>query len=999
MINNTKITSNLKKNKKNYKKIYYEYLRFSKKIVPFLEVLWELRIPAFTALLSFIFFSAIDQTLEVYQVFALNPLPKIFQIFCSFLLVLVLAFFIWYSGFVISENIKSKNIKPEKIKNELQVPQKQGESEKDSDLKIFSYVFLVIAVSGLIYSCYLFSQKLVWFPWIIISIIWILFCCFSFSVTKRDTKLKWNSRVFGVLPLFIFGWGLYLDINNLDIKEEESESAAFVLISIILAFFFCFSVTKIGNSRDTAQKWFPRLLGLAPLLSLCYGLYRKCLIDHADGLVMPLVFGIIISLIFTIFYWRITKILPTISSSNFSINSPYGTFTLISLITIVFIFFIPLINNRVIALIVTFCLYGVIGFFILVIKNNNKIYRVLFFLFAPIYYILPSAVIPSLLGPFSIIAIFLILFVFFGSFISYWGNEKKIPVIGILMTLAIILSLIDVNDNHHLRELESTRPPTITSLNNSFESWIKEKDRESEILRFYKAQNTANKEANDKEPKIKAPDKRYPVYIVSAQGGGIFAAYQAAMTLSQLQDSCPDFASHVFAISSVSGGSLGAAVFSSLIKANPNPHPPSSKDCFPQKTPEVLETKAGVLETKASKLLDKDFLSPLLAGGLFPDLFARFIPNFFNLLNDFDRARGLDKAFEQAWNETDEITNFFIDKKTNPLKASYYEHWEPKEEDIDKKRAPALVLNTTVVETGERLVISPFKIDLPNLKDITTFASCDKNIDFPLSTAAILSARFPFVTPVGWFNRCDIVKDKNNNIVKDKDNNDKKVYRKTRLADGGYFENSGVSTAVDIGSRLEETLRNKIKLNKCIDASDKTVIDKCIDASDQTVKVVYLAITDKHPSEIPKAGGLNELLSPIKALWNSRDARGLSVVAQAEYLLDAFKADHEYSIKNFFQRYYTSHRFRQFYLHNQKLTNCSTFDQLNLDKPLSKNCTVQPERKFQLPLGWFLSHNSQDIIKNQIRVYKTDKDCPDNLTEGTNNQCVFRSIREELTLP
>ena len=51
--------------------------------------------------------------------------------------------------------------------------------------------------------------------------------------------------------------------------------------------------------------------------------------------------------------------------------------------------------------------------------------------------------------------------------------------------------------------------------------------------------------------------KRYPVYVVAAQGGGIYAATHALTFLTSLQDACPRFAQHMFAISSVSGGSIG----------------------------------------------------------------------------------------------------------------------------------------------------------------------------------------------------------------------------------------------------------------------------------------------------------------------------------------------------------------------------------------------------------------------------------------------------------
>ena len=53
--------------------------------------------------------------------------------------------------------------------------------------------------------------------------------------------------------------------------------------------------------------------------------------------------------------------------------------------------------------------------------------------------------------------------------------------------------------------------------------------------------------------------------MVAAQGGGIYAATHALTFLSGLQDACPRFAQHMFAISSVSGGSIGSAMFAALI--------------------------------------------------------------------------------------------------------------------------------------------------------------------------------------------------------------------------------------------------------------------------------------------------------------------------------------------------------------------------------------------------------------------------------------------------
>src|SRR5262249_4658032 len=110
----------------------------------------------------------------------------------------------------------------------------------------------------------------------------------------------------------------------------------------------------------------------------------------------------------------------------------------------------------------------------------------------------------------------------------------------------------------------------------------------------------------------------YPVFVVSAEGGGLRAAYYTALVLASIQDRCPAFAQHTFAISGVSGGSLGAAVFAALAARSAKNQ--AGLSC------NLNLPMAGDMATKADKILRQDFLSPLLAFGLYPDLAQRFLP-------------------------------------------------------------------------------------------------------------------------------------------------------------------------------------------------------------------------------------------------------------------------------------------------------------------------------------------------------------------------------------
>ncbi len=177
---------------------------------------------------------------------------------------------------------------------------------------------------------------------------------------------------------------------------------------------------------------------------------------------------------------------------------------------------------------------------------------------------------------------------------------------------------------------------------------------------------------------------RYPVYIVAAEGGGISAAYHVAAVLARLQDRCPNFAQHVFAISSVSGGSLGAAVFGGLSEAMAQNAPPT--EC--QRHPASKE-----FERLTDDLLAEDHLSPLIWGLLFPDFLQRFFP--FEIPS-LDRARWLERSFEFSWRHF--VPSFYFEQP-------FLKRYRP------GNAVPALFMNTTEVGTGQRIVLTGYELD------------------------------------------------------------------------------------------------------------------------------------------------------------------------------------------------------------------------------------------------------------------------------------------------
>jgi len=375
-----------------------------------------------------------------------------------------------------------------------------------------------------------------------------------------------------------------------------------------------------------------------------------------------------------------------------------------------------------------------------------------------------------------------------GSFLVFLSSRWQFPVIGTLAVLAIIFSLW--NDNHRIRTVQA-RPMHRDSVIAAFEKW------------------------HTLMQKFPPP---HPLYVVATEGGGIRAAYWTGIVLGGLQDANPNFATHVFAISGVSGGSLGAVVFDAL----------------------VAENDGRSFQEDAHKILSRDFLSPALAAMLYPDSVQRFLPV---PIPYFDRGRALELAWEKAWR--DQIGN-------DRLAQSFVDLWPAD----SQKWVPALFLNGTSVEKGNRIVATNLRVT-DSFSDVQDAAAklgphdagaIEVGCHIPLSTAAHMSARFTYVSPAGRFPDG------------------------THIVDGGYFENSGATTALEILMRIKEycAVQNITDVDpKVIMISNNPRRPPIDPAKAGTQKARTLS-----ESETVQGRIIGEVMSPVRALLNSRDARG-----------------------------------------------------------------------------------------------------------------------------
>jgi len=387
----------------------------------------------------------------------------------------------------------------------------------------------------------------------------------------------------------------------------------------------------------------------------------------------------------------------------------------------------------------------------------------------------------------------------FGSMAVYVDGRYGVPVLPLAVVAFLVFSFW--NDNHALRGTGTVSPPPMT-LEAYAGAWL-----------------------DARREQLTGPG-RYPVLIVASAGGGIRAAYWTGSLLAALQDRYGvAFSDHTFAISGVSGGSLGAATYVALL----------DQSLASGHNPRCQDDPAATLRVCAQAVLSQDFLAPVVGSMLFPDLLQRFWPWS---VPAFDRGRVLEMAWERAWT---------AQGLPNALEQRFYGLWADPDRGVHR---PLLFLNSTYVESGERVIVSP--VQLPSgtaffgalaLRTLTP-------ADLPLSAAAHLSARFTYVSPAAT------LYDGDGHLV-------------GHLVDGGYFENSGADTAAGLVNALRAAARKR---------SAAAAFD------------IHVLLISNEPGEklgMPPPRPLperwvTEVRAPVAALLNARDARGWEAESTVE---------------------------------------------------------------------------------------------------------------------
>jgi len=268
--------------------------------------------------------------------------------------------------------------------------------------------------------------------------------------------------------------------------------------------------------------------------------------------------------------------------------------------------------------------------------------------------------------------------------------------------------------------------------------------------------------------KIYARKEKFPVYLVIADGGASRSGYWVASVLSALQDATISdnkkdlFSDHLLCLAGASGGSVGTATFYALLK---------------NKLHERDTTCDYLVRSRA--FIGQDFLSPVMAHWLGSDFFRHLIP----FIRMPDRAAALELALEHFSNSDTTLNGAFARPLNDVLDAT--------------GRLPILFINTTHVQKGNPSVISSVHTESfsPRLDVLDMLDTLRGRSNINYSTAVVMGARFPYVSPAGRIG-------------------------KEYFVDGGYFDNTGSGIVHEMMQYLDSmvykcdtTLYNKLQFH------------------------------------------------------------------------------------------------------------------------------------------------------------------------------------------
>ncbi len=377
-----------------------------------------------------------------------------------------------------------------------------------------------------------------------------------------------------------------------------------------------------------------------------------------------------------------------------------------------------------------------------------------------------------------------------------------------------------------------------------------------------------------------------PVFFIAAQGGGIRALAWTAGLLHQLNDQYGgEFYNNVYAISGVSGGGVGAVFYNAFYRDRMRGSPESlfsSDDLF--------------------AMITEDYLSDVTNAYAFSDNLQKIIPH---PIEYFSRSNRLEDVWAWSYHHTSGLSTF-----DSSFLSLWYDRAGNKNYDI-----PNLFLNGTLVETGSKTIIASVDFKSSHFANVLDVHQ-QTQTDVPVKTAASLCSRFPIVTAAAKINSPDT--------------------GYGHIADGGYYENTGIETALQIMNALSDEFE---RINN--------------DSTNQFKLIPILLFIRNGSDALPPVlmRTMRDLQTPLNAFYKAWDMHAITIDSLA----------------------------------------ATTIPNLNYD-PVYLKLELERKSDDNYPLSWYISDEGVLSLKQQLSTFSD----PSMITDGANKQTIvfMNSIRK-----
>lgn len=381
--------------------------------------------------------------------------------------------------------------------------------------------------------------------------------------------------------------------------------------------------------------------------------------------------------------------------------------------------------------------------------------------------------------------------------LSFLLDYTRVPVVLVVVVLSLGLNVLFNTDHYY--EIEPPQKPNSPTADLGFTDTFEKRTFPSVV------------------PSSGPQAKKKTLVVVTAAGGGIQASAWTAQVLSGLDEVYgEDFTRSIGIISATSGGSVGTMYYLANGKWSA---PGSTFDDAARRNMREM-SRSSNLEAAAW-------------GIAHPDLMRIFTP--FLVPRFADRGWAIEQVWRKELNKLGgdwENGDFRLRDWINPIRLG---------------QMPVPVFNATLVESGQRLLLSPVlsRSGPANATEAREFFDLYTNAETNprVTTAVRLSAAFPYVSPVS------------------------RPYREPpndgdyHVADGGYADNEGAMVAIEWIYALLKYYRQPENKTK------KRPFDRIL-----IVRIVPFPIADRaNPADLHK-GWLYELLGPLTTIEEVRTA-------------------------------------------------------------------------------------------------------------------------------